>query len=175
MRGSTNKGKIQNFMAVLGRMVAGEGTIYLTGGVTALLYGWRETTIDIDIKPDPEPAGLFEVLAEIKNKLDLNIEIASPDQFIPAVEGWKERSLFIKKCGKVQFFHYDPYGQVLSKLQRRHDRDLIDAKAFVDFKLVDKVLLKQFFKQIKPRLIRFPSIDSDVFSNSVIDFCERES
>jgi hypothetical protein len=31
------------------------GRIYLTGGATALLYGWRSTTIDVDLKANPEP------------------------------------------------------------------------------------------------------------------------
>ncbi len=39
------------------------GRIYLTGGATAVLYGWREMTININLKPDPEPPGLFEALA----------------------------------------------------------------------------------------------------------------
>jgi hypothetical protein len=68
-------------------------------------------TIDIDIKPEPEPAGLFEAIALLKDELDVNVKLASPDQFIPALPGWRERSLFIAIHGLVEFFHYDPYGQ----------------------------------------------------------------
>ena len=57
-------------MEALGQRVKGPGTIYLTGGATALLFGWRAKTIDVDIKADPEPRGLFEAIAELKESLD---------------------------------------------------------------------------------------------------------
>ena len=66
MRAETDLAKLQAFMVALGKQVRGGGRIYLTGGATAVLHGWREMTIDIDLKPDPEPPGLFEALAEFK-------------------------------------------------------------------------------------------------------------
>lgn len=57
-------------MLALGQKVDGPGTFYFTGGATALSFGWREKTIDEDIKADPEPRGFFEVIAEIKEALD---------------------------------------------------------------------------------------------------------
>ncbi|MGH7651001.1 MAG: hypothetical protein ACREMS_04075 [Gemmatimonadaceae bacterium] len=94
MRGETDRDKIERFMTALGDRVSGPGTIYLTGGATAVLYNWRKATIDVDIKPDPEPAGLFEAIASLKDELDINVKLASPDQFIPAVPDWRERSIF---------------------------------------------------------------------------------
>ena len=44
----------------------GPGNVYFTGGATALLLGLREQTIDVDIKLDPEPAGVFEAIADLK-------------------------------------------------------------------------------------------------------------
>ncbi len=70
-------------MEALGKRVGGPGTVYLNGGATALIFGWREKTIDIDIKADPEPQGFFEAIAELKETLDTNVELASPDLFIP--------------------------------------------------------------------------------------------
>jgi len=64
MRAETDKAKLEAFMLALGQRVRGEGVIYLTGGATAVWYSWRSMTIDIDIKPDPEPAGLFESLRD---------------------------------------------------------------------------------------------------------------
>jgi hypothetical protein len=85
MRAETDTAKLMTFMAELGNRVRGPGRIYFAGGATALLHGWRSTTIDVDLKPDPEPPGLFEALAVLKDELDINVELASPDQFIPAV------------------------------------------------------------------------------------------
>ena len=171
MRAETTKAKLQAFMATLGRQVRGPGRIYLTGGATAVLHGWRATTIDIDLKPDPEPAGLFEALAAIKDELDINIELASPDHFIPAVPGWRERSLFIARHGPIEFYHYDPYGQALSKLQRRHARDLADVQSLCNSGLVEKGRLAEYFGRIKAKLIRYPAIDPRSFETAVDEFC----
>jgi len=175
MRSETDKAKLQAFMAALGRCVQGPGRIYLTGGATAVLYGWREMTIDIDLKPDPEPPGLFEALAVLKDQLDINLELASPDDFIPAVPGWRERSLFIARHGPVEFFHYDPYGQALSKLQRRHDRDLQDVRSMLSEKLIARDRLWEMFTLIKPQLIRYPAIDPASFETAVLEFTQPGS
>src|ERR1017187_1001217 len=131
MRAETGLAKLKSFMVALGKHVRGKGRIYLTGGATAVLHGWRPMTIDIDIKPEPEPAGLFEAIALLKDELDINVELASPDQFIPAIPGWPERSLFIALHGLIEFYHYDPYGQALAKLQRGHERDLQDVQSLL--------------------------------------------
>ena len=101
MRADADRAKLEKFMDALGVRVRGPGTIYLTGGATALIYGWREKTIDLDVKADPEPAGFFEAIAELKDSLDTNVELASPDLFIPELPGWRERSVLIRRVGGV--------------------------------------------------------------------------
>jgi hypothetical protein len=59
VRSEANRSKIEEFMSAVGKRVAGEGSIYLAGGATAVLHGWRPMTIDVDLKPDPEPRGFF--------------------------------------------------------------------------------------------------------------------
>jgi len=172
VRLETNKAKIESFMAALGKQVRGKGRIYLTGGATAVLHGWRSMTIDIDIKPDPEPAGLFEAIALLKDELDINVELASPDQFIPAIPGWRERSLFIAIHGLIEFFHYDPYGQALAKLQRGHERDLRDVQSLLRDGLIHKDKLRELFQLIEPQLIRYPAIDPAAFRAAVWEFCD---
>ena len=173
MRAETTRSKLEAFMAALGERVTGPGRIYLTGGATAVLHGWRTMTIDVDLKADPEPAGLFEALAVLKDELDINVELASPDLFIPALPDWRERSLFIARHGPVEFFHYDPYGQALSKLHRRHDRDLIDIQALHREGLIQKERLRELFNLIKPQLLRYPAIDPASFENAVLAFCNE--
>jgi hypothetical protein len=172
MRGETDRTKIQRFMIALGDRVGGEGTIYLTGGATAVLHGWRDATIDVDLKADPEPPGFFEAIAVLKDELDINVELASPDQFIPAIPGWRERSLLIARHGPLTFLHYDPYGQALSKLQRRHDRDLRDVRSLVNAGLVRVDELRARFDEIEPLLKRYPAIDPGSFRNAVMEFCD---
>jgi len=162
-------------MAALGRRVRGGGRIYLTGGATALLHGWRPMTIDVDLKPDPEPAGFFEAIAQLKEELDINVELASPDDFIPAIPGWRERSVFIARHGPLEFLHYDPYGQALSKLQRRHERDLSDVRSMHRDGLIRADRLEEMFRAIEPNLIRYPAIDPASFRASVNEFCQATS
>lgn len=170
MRLENDKSKIESFMAALGKQVRGKGRIYLTGGATAVLHGWRTVTIDVDIKPDPEPAGLFEAIALLKDELDINVELASPDQFIPAVPGWRERSLFIATHGLIEFYHYDPYSQALAKLQRGHERDLHDVHCFLRDGLIQMERLRELFHGIEPQLIRYPAIDPAAFRAAVTQF-----
>lgn len=51
---------------------------------------WRDSTIDIDVKMVPEQDSLFRALPALKEKLEMNIELAAPDQFIPAMDGRNE-------------------------------------------------------------------------------------
>ena len=173
MRSEMDKAKLEAFMVALGARVSGQGTIYLTGGATAIWYGWRAMTIDVDIKPDPEPAGLFEALAKLKNELDINIELASPDQWIPAVPGWRERSLFIARHGSVEFFHYDPYGQALAKLSRQLERDLFDVRSMLADGLITTDGLRDSFASIEAQLIRYPALDAETFRANVLRFCDE--
>jgi hypothetical protein len=171
MRGETGRAKLEQFMSMLGQRVRGSGTIYLAGGATAVLHGWRSTTIDVDIKPDPEPPGLFEAIATIKEELDINVELASPDQFIPPLPGWRERSIFIGQFGALGFYHYDPYGQALSKLQRRHDRDLLDVESLWRAGMIRVDRMRELFTEIEPQLLRYPAVDPASFRLAVEEFC----
>ena len=69
-------------------------------------------------KPDREPVGIFDVLRRLKEELEINIELASPDDFIPALDGWQGRSVFIARHARIDFFHYDFYAQALAKIER---------------------------------------------------------
>ena len=178
MRALTDRDKLERFMAAIGREVRGGGVIYLTGGATALLHGFRTSTVDVDIKADPEPPGLFEAIARLKVELDINVELASPDDFIPPLPEWRERSLHIARHGDVDFLHYDPYAQALSKLQRAHERDLRDVHDFWRTGLIEPRRLRDLFDAIEPQLLRYPAIDAATFRSRVEEFCreaERQS
>jgi hypothetical protein len=163
--------KLEALMSAMGRSVKGPGRVYLTGGATALLHGWRPMTVDVDLKADPEPAGFFEAIALLKDVLAVNIELASPSDFIPELPGWRERSLFIACHGQIDFYHYDPYSQALSKLERGHSRDLVDVDAMLRSGLILRDVLIRYFTEIEPRLIRYPALDPASFRRVVEEFC----
>ena len=132
-------------------------------------------TVDVDLKADPEPAGFFEAIAVLKDELEVNIELASPDDFIPPLPNWRERSLFIARHGLLDFYHYDPYSQALSKLERGHARDLTDVDAMLQSGLIQRDPLFQQFLQIEPLLIRYPALDPKSFRAVVAAFCHTSS
>lgn len=161
---------VLRLMQALGRRARGPGRVYFTGGATAVMKGWRDATVDIDIKLDPEPAGTFEAIGKIKDELKLNIELASPDQFIPDPPDSKGRAEFIGREGEVEFYHYDLYAQALSKIERGHARDLVDVTAMVATGAIDTGLLAELFAAIEPALLRFPAISADVFRRKLERF-----
>ena len=132
-------------------------------------------TVDVDIKADPEPSGFFESIALIKNELSLNVELASPSDFIPELPGWRERGLFVGRHGMIDFYHYDPYSQALAKLERGHARDLVDVEAMLQDGLIHKDLLMEMFAQIESQLIRYPALDPASFREIVAAFCTGNS
>lgn len=172
MRPPVDLAKLEAFRVALGKSVRGEGRIYLTGGTTALMHGWRPSTIDVDLKADPEPQGWFEALAKLKDDLGINIELASPDpdQFVPALPGWRDRSIFIARHGSIDFYHYDLYGQALSKLERAHERDRADVLAMKRSGLVNPSKLTELFERIEAELIRYPGIDGRGLRAAVLQF-----
>lgn len=172
MRPPLDRQKLERFLKVLGQRVRGEGRIYLTGGATALLHDWRPMTIDIDLKADPEPLGFFEAIATLKDELAVNVELAAPDQFIPPLPGWRERSLFIERHGALDFFHYDPFSQALAKLERGHSRDQADVTAMLRLGLIQSGKLEELFEQIQKDLIRYPAVDPGSFREAVANFIQ---
>ena len=161
---------LHQFMRELAAAARSPGKVYFTGGATALLLGFREQTIDIDLKLDPEPEGAFEAIAVLKNSLDLNVELASPDDFIPPAPDWRERSRHIASIGRLEFFHYDFALQALAKLERGHAQDLEDAASFLRGGYVTADELRTRFEQIEAALIRYPAIDPQQFRQKVMDF-----
>jgi hypothetical protein len=174
VRALTDVAKLQRFMEGLGREARGPGRVYLVGGATALLHGWRTTTVDADLKLDPEPPGIFEAIHRLKDELDMKVELAAPDDFIPAVPGWRERSPFIARHGQVDFFHYDLLTQALAKIERGHTQDLADVRAMMARGLVERDRLRQAFAEIEAELIRYPAIDAGALRRQIEAFLDDE-
>jgi hypothetical protein len=73
--------RIRRLMEAFGRAAGGDVRVYLVGGTTAVLMGWRASTIDV--------------------------EMVSPADFIPVPPGWEDRGIFIAQIGRVAFYHFD--------------------------------------------------------------------
>ena len=83
----------------------------------------------------------------------MNVELASPGDFIPELPDWRERSPFIVREGSLFFHDYDFYSQALSKLERRHARDVEDVIQMHARGLIDPGRLREFFAAIEPQML----------------------
>lgn len=169
MRELTDADRLRRFMQALGAEADREARVYLTGGATAVLLGWRRTTIDADIAIFPESDRLLRAIPRLKETLRMNVELASPAHFIPELPGWDERSPFITREGMVSFHHYDLYAQALSKIERGHAQDRQDVTEMLRRGLVEPARLRELFEQIEPKLYRYPAIDPASFRRAVED------
>jgi len=148
--------------------VAGEDvTLYLTGGATAVVEGWRPTTIDVDLRLEPELDELMRRIMKAKSELDINVELASPPDFIPELPGWRARSPFVLREGRITVRHFDPYSQALSKIERGFTKDLEDVASMIGAGMVEGARLRELFEEIVPALHRYPALDAGAFRNSV--------
>lgn len=167
MRELADAERIRVFLRELGKAADAETVVYLAGGATAVLEGWRGTTVDVDLRIEPESDAILRALARLKDELAINVELASPADFVPLPAGWEDRSPFVAREGPVTFRHFDLVAQALAKLERGHDRDLADVQAMLDRGLVDRDALSAAFARIEGELHRFPAIDPAAFKRRV--------
>jgi len=111
----------------------------------------------------------MRALPDLKERLAINIELASPPDFIPELPGWRERSPLLFSEGNVAVHHFDPYSQPLSKIERGFTHDMADVAAMIDGALVDPEQLRGFYEQIEPELFRYPAIDPPAFRQKLDD------
>jgi len=167
MRQKVTAPRLHDFIKELGSAATTPVRIFLVGGATAVLLGWRDSTIDVDMKVVPDSDSIMKGLGALKERLEMNIEIASPDDFIPALPGWQERSRFIQQAGKIAFFHYDFYAQAMAKIERGHDTDVLDVGEMIQRGLIEPNRLLELFSRIQDQLYRYPAIDGASFRRAV--------
>lgn len=131
--------------------------------------GWRTATIDADLYADDD--AVFRDVQEIKKRLSLNIEFARPEDFVPQLAGSAERHLFIERVRGVEYYHYDPYAQLLSKVVRGFRKDLLDAERFVTSGMVDPARFRELVEEIPdPGYARYPNLSRVAVEEAVAGF-----
>jgi hypothetical protein len=146
MRRVAEPERIRRFMTALAAKATRSVHLYFTGGATAVLLGWRASTIDVDIHIVPDDDRLLRALPELS---------------------WQERSLFVAQEGKLGFYHYDLYAQALAKIERGHALDVTDVEQMFRRGLIEPVQLKNLFEAIAPQLYRYPAIDPPSYRRAV--------
>ena len=124
----------------------GRFRVYFVGGGSAVMAGWRSATLDADLYCDLQD--VFRDVQGIKERLRLNVEFVRPEHFVPPLAGSADRHRFIERLGAVDFYHYDPYAQLLSKIVRGFRKDLEDAGNFVRSGWVDDARFRALVESI---------------------------
>ncbi len=163
MRHDADAARVRALARDLGRHADQRVRIYLTGGATAVLIGWRASTVDVDLRLEPEDDALMRRIPRAKEEVDVNIEFASPPDFIPELPGWRDRCAYAFTEGQVDVYHFDPYSQALAKLERGLQRDLDDVRAMHEHGLIDAGRLLELFAAVESELYRYPAIDPPAF------------
>jgi hypothetical protein len=147
--------------------------VYLVGGGTAVWEGWREASIDADLFSEHEE--LFGDVQGMKERLNLNIEFARPEHFVPPLPGAQERHIFLETIEPVHFYHYDPYSQLFSKVVRGFTRDLDDARHFLSSGMVEASRFRSLVAEVSySQFARYPSLSPDGVRQAVEAFLEAE-
>lgn len=171
MRKEVTRDRLKLLMQALAREAPRRGTfrVYLVGGGTAVYVGWRNASVDVDLCSDEET--VFRNIQRIKEQLAMNIEFARPEDFVPPLRGSADRHLFIETVGRVSFYHYDPYAQILSKIVRGFQRDLDDAHAFIQNRMVEAGKLKSLVSSIpESAYAKYPNLSKRAVESAVRDF-----
>lgn len=167
MRPPVDRERLKALADELGQAARERTIVYLTDGATAVLEGWCASTVDVDIRFDPDSDALLRVLPALKEELRINVELASPPDFIPELPDWRERSPVVFEAGNVQVRHFDPYSQALSKIERGFSQDLEDVENMLKGGLVQPDRLLELYQQIESELYRYPAIDPAAFRAKV--------
>lgn len=170
MRPDADADRVRALARDLGRHATRRVRMYLTGGASAVIEGWRASTMDVDLRLEPDDAGILSRIPAAKEAIPVNVEFASPPDFVPELPGWRDRSVYAFTEGRVDVYHFDFYSQALSKLERAHELDLLDVRAMRDAGLIDPGRLPTLLDEVEPQLLRYPAIDPPSFRERVERF-----
>jgi len=174
MREELTRDRLISLMKELARTAPRGGTyrVYLLGGGTAVYLGWRRSSIDVDLFSDQQD--VFGDIQGIKERLNMNIEFARPEDFVPPLRGTPDRHVFVDTIGRITFYHYDPYAQLLSKVVRGFKRDLDDAGEFVRRGMVDPRRFRKLVDTIPDSAYaRYPSLSRHGVEEAVESFLSK--
>lgn len=156
MRQRVGQQEIEQFLVQVGR-TRQPGRLYLVGGAAMVHRGIRPgQTLDIDIQITVDPANLTAQIAQLKQRLNMNIEFASPADFMPLPAQWETRSEFLKRYGQVDVFYFDWYSIALSKMQRANRQDVVDVQLLVRQGFIDLADLDRLYQDVLGKIGRPP-------------------
>lgn len=90
---------------------------------------------------------------------------------MPPLERSTERHVFIERVRDVEFYHYDPYAQLLSKVVRGFRKDVLDAERFVTSGMVEPSRFRGLVEAVPDSAYsRYPNLSRAAAEGAVEDF-----
>lgn len=161
MRQNVTRADIEKFLNALGKAYRKAGRLYLAGGAALVHMGLRAgSTLDIDVVIEAaDEDEMITAIRRLVEQMQINIEFASPADFIPIPSQWAAHAKYIGRYGKIGAFYFDLYSLALSKIARSSDRDLVDVKLLVQQKLITLDELDAAYQEVLPRMGKRPYIN----------------
>lgn len=157
MRPPIDRKRVHTFLVRLGIEFRHPARLYLVGGTTMVYEGLRDQSLDIDISyevADHLDAEFSDCIRRMKDTMQLNVEYASPGDFIPLPAGWHDRAKFVGRFGQIDVFHFDLYSTALSKIERGREGDFQDVLALLSDSQIDLGELRAAYINIMPRMLK---------------------
>ncbi len=147
IRPNVDKTNIEQFLKELGRTFRHSGRLYLVGGAALVHLGVRSGfTQDIDL--EVEAGDMFDAIRQVKQQLNINVEFASPKDFIPLPKQWQTTSRFAGRYGNIDVFYFDFYSMALSKIERGNTRDIRDVKLLLQQHVISLQALDAAYQEV---------------------------
>ncbi|MBI3359638.1 MAG: hypothetical protein HY023_00830 [Chloroflexi bacterium] len=147
--------EILDFLRRLGQCYRHAGVVYLVGGSSLILVAAKESTFDIDLKIEVAPEHHDEFIRCVRRlsaEMELSIEQASPDEFLPLPAGYEDRRRYVGRYAALDVFHFDFYSVALGKLQRGNEKDYNDVVSMIRAGVIELGNLEQYFREVLPKL-----------------------
>jgi Nucleotidyltransferase of unknown function (DUF6036) len=154
MRSGVDKTAIESFLQQLGRTFRKPARLYLVGGAALVHMGVRSGfTQDIDVQVSGASEGdLIVAIQRMIEHMQVNVEFASPVDFIPLPRQWEAHARFVGRYGTIDVFYFDFYSIALSKMERGNNRDIGDVKLLVQQGIITLDELDNAFQEVLAQL-----------------------
>lgn len=161
MRHNVTREDIEKFLGVLGKAFRKPGRLYLARGAALVHMGLRSgSTLDIDVAIETtDEDEMVTAIRRIVEQMQINVEFASPEDFISLPTQWMSQARYVGRYGSVDVFYFDFYSLALSKISRGDDRDLIDVKLLFQQRAITLEGLDAAYHEVLPRMGKRPYIN----------------
>ena len=168
MRQGVDKAAIESFLQQLGKAFRKPARLYLVGGAALVHMGVRSGfTQEIDVQVSGASEGdLIVAIQRMIERLQINVEFASPVDFIPLPEQWEAHAQFVGRYGTIDVFYFDFYSIALSKMERGNSRDIADVKLLVEQRIIALDELDNAYQEVLAQLGkgRYPRVTPKRFT-----------